>query len=341
MGGFIKIALALTLSLNLTDDSDKLTEELMFGSQNNIESSSEDLYEGYALVLKNNTPMFNKITLEDEICTLDRGTLVFYEDRGEVMYVYNDELSGFVKRENVTTENIYEKAETMGLQKVIKPIYEVNVNSLPAYQGVYLCEKTPQDILTYVGEDENFYEVQLEDVTGFIEKRYARKTFIFTTIVVEEDNEESRNSNLANVQLTKQQALEIINNSSDSPNSIGTRVATKALDYIGNKYVWGGNSLEQGVDCSGFVKQLYLSFGLELPRTSRYQALYGYQINKEQLEPGDLVFYDKNGVVNHVAIYLGKGYIIHASNRQSYPRGGIKISKMEYRIPCKYVRVED
>ncbi len=108
-----------------------------------------------------------------------------------------------------------------------------------------------------------------------------------------------------------------------------------AKQFLGNPYVFGGNSLTNGIDCSGFVKQIYAKFGYTgLARHSGTQARGGTSISKSQLKPGDLVFYGSGSTISHVAIYMGNGRIIHASNR----RDGIKTSNLNYRTPLKYVR---
>lgn len=110
-----------------------------------------------------------------------------------------------------------------------------------------------------------------------------------------------------------------------------------AKQFLGNKYVFGGNSLTDGIDCSGFVQQIYAHFGYSIPRVSRDQASSskGKAITAEQLLPGDLIFFaDSSGTVTHVAMYIGNWEIIHAANS----RQGIIISSLQYRSPCKYVR---
>lgn len=109
-----------------------------------------------------------------------------------------------------------------------------------------------------------------------------------------------------------------------------------AKKFLGNPYVWGGTSLTKGADCSGFVQSVFKHYGISLSRTSREQAKNGTKICASDLKPGDLVFYsNSSGTINHVAIYIGGGQVIHASN----PKSGIKISKYNYRTPAKCVRV--
>ena len=103
-------------------------------------------------------------------------------------------------------------------------------------------------------------------------------------------------------------------------------VVSYALQFRGNPYVYGGTSLTNGADCSGFVQSIYRHFGVSLPRTASAQASAGRYVSWGDLQPGDLVFYSGNGgqSVTHVAIYIGNSQIIHAST----PSGGIKISSV-------------
>ena len=116
---------------------------------------------------------------------------------------------------------------------------------------------------------------------------------------------------------------------------VRTALCDNALQYVGNRYVWGGTSLTNGVDCSGFTMQIMAQYGVHLSHSSRAQANEGTTISTSELKPGDLVFYGKGGTINHVAIYIGGGQIVHASNK----RDGIKISNYMYRTPIKCVRV--
>lgn len=103
-----------------------------------------------------------------------------------------------------------------------------------------------------------------------------------------------------------------------------------AKQFIGNKYVWGGTSLTNGVDCSGFTMRVYEKYGISLPHYSVAQSKMGKKVTLAEAQPGDLVFYAKNGTINHVAIYIGGGQVVHASNE----RTGIKISSVNYRTPA-------
>lgn len=121
----------------------------------------------------------------------------------------------------------------------------------------------------------------------------------------------------------------------------GYEVAKIACEYIGRPYVWGGNSLTNGTDCSGFVQKIYAKFGYSLPRKSTAQHKVGMSVPNwhdiKNLQAGDIVCWTKP--YNHVAIYIGDGKIVHASNPSPYPKGGIKISNVFYSTPCDVRRI--
>ena len=112
--------------------------------------------------------------------------------------------------------------------------------------------------------------------------------------------------------------------------SLRSRIVNYALQFVGNPYVWGGTSLTNGVDCSGFTMKVLQNFGVSLPHDSGSQAQMGKGIKSSEMRPGDLIFYaGSNGRVNHVAMYIGNGQVVHAASRKS----GIKISTWNYRSP--------
>lgn len=121
------------------------------------------------------------------------------------------------------------------------------------------------------------------------------------------------------------------NSSTDSSSNADLRkeIVSYALKFVGNPYVWGGESLTRGADCSGFVQAIYADFGYSIPRVSSDQAASaGKKVSEGELKPGDLIFYaNSNGHVNHVAMYIGNGMIVQAANS----RQGIITSSYKYR----------
>ena len=117
-----------------------------------------------------------------------------------------------------------------------------------------------------------------------------------------------------------------------------SQVVNYALQFVGNPYVWGGTSLTKGADCSGFTMKVMQKFGVSLPHYSGSQAKMGRKVTSGNMKPGDLIFYaGSSGRVNHVAMYIGNGQIVHAASRRS----GIKISTWNYRSPVAIRSVLD
>ncbi len=115
----------------------------------------------------------------------------------------------------------------------------------------------------------------------------------------------------------------------------GESIAAYALQFVGNPYVYGGTSLTNGTDCSGFTMSVFSHFGITLPRTSSSQSGVGRRIDWRDAQAGDLIFYGSGSHVSHVALCIGGGRVVHASN----PRTGIKTSPIDYRTPITARRV--
>lgn len=134
--------------------------------------------------------------------------------------------------------------------------------------------------------------------------------------------------------------------------TLGGRIVNFALNYVGNKYVYGGTSLTNGADCSGFVQTVFKNFNISLLRVADdqmkgpndYYAKLGYKkaivVDMSSIQPGDLIFYGSSNppYASHVGIYMGNGKLVHASNSQPYPAGGIKVSNYDYQTPIRAVR---
>jgi cell wall-associated NlpC family hydrolase len=196
------------------------------------------------------------------------------------------------------------------------------------------------------------------DFTGFISKEFVeiKVEFKFAISVEEEQRilreqeeaeraERERKEKLAQEKAEREEAarrqkeeqkkasstqkIEKPPTSSGSGSSLRSDIITYAQKFVGNRYVWGGESLTRGADCSGFVRAVYADFGYSIPRTSREQAAgAGRKVSESEMAPGDLVFYtNSRGVVNHVAMYIGNDKIVHAANS----RQGIITSNVRYR----------
>ena len=173
------------------------------------------------------------------------------------------------------------------------------------------------DIKEMYNNLENWMCISIDNEKAFVSKDFVKVTFnLDRAVSINESGLASKTSS----------------DSSDSSNL--TNMVSYAMQFLGNPYVWGGTSLTNGTDCSGFVMRIYEHFGYSLPRTSAAQAGATKTVSSVDVRPGDLFFYGSGGV-SHVAMYIGNGQIIHASN----PRTGIKISSAYYRTPVKIGRV--
>lgn len=119
-------------------------------------------------------------------------------------------------------------------------------------------------------------------------------------------------------------------------NELRQNLVNYALQFVGGSYRYGGSDPHTGVDCSGFTRYvLQNGAGVSVARSSRSQAGQGQQVSAEQMRPGDLVFYSSGGSINHVAMYIGNGQVVHASTYET----GIKTSPWNYRAPVKIMNV--
>ena len=136
----------------------------------------------------------------------------------------------------------------------------------------------------------------------------------------DEEKRKQQLNNLMNQNFASTSYTDIVDAASGS--DVGKQIAKYGLQLIGNPYVWGGTSLTNGADCSGFTYRIYKDFGYNISRTSLQQRSDGTGVKYENAQPGDLICYS-----GHVGLYIGGGYIVHASNE----RTGIKVSKATYR----------
>ena len=124
---------------------------------------------------------------------------------------------------------------------------------------------------------------------------------------------------------------EVTNTTDDSSSSLRQQIVNYALQFVGNPYVYGGTSLTNGTDCSGFTQSVLANFGINISRTAGAQSQGGKSVDLSQLEPGDLLFYSGSGDygIGHVSMYIGNGQVVHASSSTT----GIIVSDVNYRTP--------
>lgn len=203
-------------------------------------------------------------------------------------------------------------------EEVVKLTATVNTDSLKVREEPNL--EAP--VITLVGNKEEL-EVVTEEVDGWVgisldgENCYVSAEYVEVGMKL-------------NTAITMTELLY-----GEGVSDIRVDICQYAKQFVGNPYVWGGTSLTNGADCSGFVKSIFANFGVKLSRSSNSQVNDGTKITLDEAESGDLIFYARGGRIDHVALYLGGGQVIHASS----PSTGIKISRVGYRSPHAVVRV--
>ena len=262
---------------------------------------------------------------------------------GDWYYIESGCVTGYVKGEFVLTGNEAKvRADEVGVRMARVTTTTLKVRMEPSLEAKVLGLVPEGDLLTVSEEVDGFVKVSVEEGDGYVSTDYVE---VYTENVVAEsikdeqerlarEAEERRKAEEAARKAIEQQKAESSaptassNNeqtaSSVSSNSdLGQQIVDYAVQFIGNPYVYGGTSLTQGADCSGFVMSVYANFGISLPRTSGEQGKSGSSVaSLSEAIPGDLVWYS-----GHIGIYMGNNQLVHASNKKD----GIKISNVNYR----------
>ena len=234
------------------------------------------------------------------------------EDAGEWYKVTSGKVTGYVNKQYLVTGD---EAEAIAEQE-IKTVATVNTETL----NVRAEKSTEAAVLSQVGNSEAFtvnsvadgwVEISVDDSVGYISQDYVTLAQALPTAKTIEQVKYG-----------------------DGVSDVRASVVSYALQFVGNRYVWGGTSLEKGVDCSGFTMRILGKYGISLPHSSRAQPSYGTKISASEAKPGDLFFYGSGRSISHVAIYIGNGQIVHASNK----RDEIKVSNAYYSNPICVVR---
>lgn len=234
------------------------------------------------------------------------------EDAGDWYKVTSGKVTGYVSKQYLV---IGDEAEAIAEQE-IKTVATVNTETL----NVRAEKSTEAAVLSQVGNSEAFtvnsvadgwVEISVDDSVGYISQDYVTLAQALPTAKTIEQVKYG-----------------------DGVSDVRASVVSYALQFVGNRYVWGGTSLENGVDCSGFTMRILGKYGVSLPHSSKAQPSCGTKISASDAKPGDLFFYGSGSSISHVAIYIGNGQIVHASNK----RDGIKVSNAYYRNPICVVR---
>lgn len=232
---------------------------------------------------------------------------------GDWYYISSGEITGYVKAEYIITgDEAKALAETLVRTVAISLTDSLNVRTEPNTECSIITTVSTGEELEFVEMLDGWVKIAIDSDEGYVSVDYVEVKDVLPRALTM--TEARYGVGVSDVRLD---------------------LVEFACQFVGNPYVWGGTSLTNGADCSGFVLSVFKEYGYTLPHYSVSQSQMGTKISENELLPGDLIFYSNGSRINHVAIYIGGGQVVHASS----PRTGIRISGYKYRTPVKYVRI--
>lgn len=242
-------------------------------------------------------------------------------------HIQSGSITGYVKASFcITGEEAATLAREVGTRLAVVSCDGLYVRKEASVDSEVLRMVALKDELLVLEETEEWIKVDVEEGFGWVAKEYVE----MKTEYIHAESKEEERARLAKESEARERARKAAVKKAASDivitgdNEMGVAVAEYAIQFVGNPYVWGGVSLTEGADCSGFVMKVYEEFGVSLPHSSAADRRQGYAVKGglKNAQPGDLICYS-----GHVALYIGDGKIVHAASEKS----GIKIGKANYR----------
>lgn len=261
-------------------------------------------------------------------------------------------ITGYVKSEYILTgQQAKDKALQVAKLMAISNTDGVNVRTEPNTNSSIYTQISNSERFLVADQQDGWVKIEIDDQDAYLSSDYVdvkyglEEAIKYTPVVEVADTSNSKSNTKNSTGKSSSSSKSSRKKSSANDGAAGSKsgsvsskraqIANYAVQFVGNRYVYGGTSLTNGTDCSGFTMSVMAKFGVSLPHNSGSQAGSGKSITSSQMRPGDLVFYSGSGGINHVALYIGNGQVCHASNAKS----GIKISTWNYRTPAKIVNV--
>lgn len=354
----LTIAVSVLTTGNIKADEKDTTKETSTATESKYANKAvADIYSTTTLNIRKKGSINAKI-----VGKMKKGNIATVLKKGsEWSKVRSGNVTGYVKNQYLVFGDEIENFAKQNVKKVVKVQTEtLRVRKKASTDSKIVTLVSEDDKLKVKKQTDDWAKVKVDGQTGYVSKDYAKVTYSFgkaksmKQIQAEQEakkraEEAARNkpvsttssshtsntgttsgSTTGSTQTTKKASVSV---SSSGSSATGSRIVSYAQQFVGNPYRYGGNSLTSGIDCSGFTQQIMAKFGYSISRTSSSQSGDGRAVSTSNLRAGDLVFYGDGGSIDHVALYIGGGQVVHASNSAPYPRGGIKISNVNYRTP--------
>ena len=335
---------SITLDKEIVEPVD--TQALLEEAQKAAVAAEEEKFKSLVIAQVNDYVNVRDIASEDgEIVgkLYDESVGHFIEEENGWYKITSGNCTGYVKAEYcVTGENAVELAKEDGVRIATVATTTLKVRQEPGMEASVLGLVPIEDELVVTEELDGWVKVDIEEGFGYVSTDYVSLSTEFVEAESKEEEEarlekERKEREAAREAAAKAQSGRNSNSSSSAPvqtvsgSGTGTDVANYALQFVGNPYVYGGTSLTNGADCSGFVMSVYANYGVSLPHSSAADRNVGYDVGGlENAIPGDIVCYS-----GHVAIYIGNGQIVHASTSKT----GIIVSNATNRQPLCVRRI--
>ena len=314
-----------------------VTSQLLNNSEVSVDSESKDIvgsrigdsedgticgYKnlGIANITEGNLNIRKKAAADSEIAgkMTKHNACEILASKGEWYQVKSGKVKGYVKAEFILTgeealEIAKKEVQTIATVTGTQTLRVREKESQDSKTLALVAEEEDLDVVVSKDKDDDFskwVKVEVDDQKGYVSADYV--SFSQKLPTAKTITEIKYGGGISDVRVS---------------------LVQYALQFVGNRYVWGGTSLTHGIDCSGFTMQVYAKYGIYLPHHAASQPGYGVKIKAAEAQPGDLFFYGGSSI-GHVGIYIGNGQIVHASNK----RDGIKISNAYYRTPICVVR---